>query len=136
MATREITKKIKKKRDFFGFISVGLWIGTALFCIIAIFCKIDLKNPEGIEIFTPEFKAWLISLGSTAIIGIILGFIIKDKIRTVVWMVCTVINACLFKDVGMYVTLAVWFTDEYIFHALYLRYKMRYAINKEIDKRM
>lgn len=131
-----ITKDLKKKRNIFGIISVCLWLGCALASVISIFCKIDLTNPEGTPIFSEEFKALLISLGTTAIIGIIVACIIKNKVRTFIWMICTIINTVLFKEAGMYIILAIWFFDEYVFYGLYKHYADRVKINKEIDLRM
>lgn len=132
----DITKQLKKKRNIFGAISVLLWVGTAIASVIAMLCKIDMDESSGTPIFSPEFKAFLVSLGVTVIIGIIVACIIKNKIRTFIWMICTVLNAAIFKEAGMYITLSLWFVDEYIMYALYKRYADRVKINREIDLRI
>jgi len=136
MAQSDITKSLKKKRNIFACLSIGLWVGCAIFCAIMTFIKIDARDPSGTPIFSNEFKAFLASLGITAIIGIVVACIIKDKIRTFIWIACTVINSIIYKDVGMYITLGIWLIDEYVLYALYIHYKNRVAINKEIDVRI
>lgn len=132
----DVTKQLKKKRNIYGAISVFMWIGTALASVIAMFCQIDIDESSATPIFSPEFKAFMVSLGVTVIIGIIVACIIKNKIRTFIWMLCTVLNAAIFKEVGMYTTLSLWFIDEYVMYALYKRYADRVKINKEIDLRL
>jgi len=136
MATSEITKEIKRKRNIFGAISAFMWVGTALASVIAMLCKLDATSSTGMPIFSEEFKSLLISIGTTALIGIVVACFIKNKIRTFIWMICTVLNAAAFKEVGMYITLALWLLDEYCFYLLYNHYKKRVEINKEIDQRM
>lgn len=136
MATSERTKSLKRKRNFFATLSFALWIGTVLFLAIYAFALIGANPKEGgIEILSPEAKDILIGLGTTGIIGIIGVIIIKDKIRIFIWMCSLIMSVVLFKEVGMYVILGIWFVDEYILHNLYKYFAKRVTINKEIDLR-
>lgn len=131
------TKSLKKKRNIYGVISYGLWIGTALFMIIYALATKDLPAPkEGtIQFVTEEAKNWLFGLGLTAVIGIIGAIIIKDKIRTFIWMMSLIMSVILFGKGGMFTVLAIWFIDEYIIYALFKRNCRLVQINKEIDLR-
>ena len=51
------------------------------------------------------------------------------------YMLALIINSILFKETGMYIILAIWFIDEYVFSALHKHYKQLVIINKEIDRR-
>lgn len=136
MATSERTKYLKRKRNLFAILSLGLWIGTALFLAIYAFATIGVNPTEGgIEIFSKEMKDILVGIGTTTVIGIIGVIIIRDKIRIFVWMCSLVLSVILFKEVGMYVILGIWLVDEYIIHNLFKYYQKRVTINKEIDLR-
>lgn len=135
MAKSERTKKLIKRRNIFFALSVLTWIGVALFTVISVFCLVEAKDSEGTPIFAPEFKQLLISLGVTTIIGIVCTLVIKDKLRTAIWMLCLILCTVMYKSVGMYSILGAWFIDEYVFHTFYNYYKTRVTINKEIDLR-
>ena len=132
------TKSLKKKRNLFAILSFGLWVGTLLFLAIYAFCTVGNAEEvakQGIEILSKEVKDILIGLGITAIIGIIGVIIIKDKIRTFIWMLSLILAVILFKEAGMYVILCLWLVDEYIFTNLFHHYCHLVQINKEIDLR-
>jgi len=130
------TIDLKKRTRIFGIVSTFMWIGTALASVIAMFFKLDLTSSSGTPIFSEEFKAILISIGTTALIGITVACFIKNKIRTFMWMICLVLDTAAFQEAGMYIVLALWLIDEYVIYALYNHYKKRLTINKEIDLRM
>lgn len=132
------TIKVIRNKNIFFIVSNALWIGTALFLVFV--CCVKLGSKEAVEeastqIISNELKAIIYSLSTTLIIGIIVSIIIKDKIRTFIWMVSVITAAILFNSKGMYCVLALWFVEEYIFHALYIKYKNLVQINKEIDLR-
>ena len=52
-----------------------------------------------------------------------------------VYMFSLVVASVLYKTTGMYIVLAVWSVDEWIFRPIYLSLKNKVTINKEIDKR-
>lgn len=135
--TSEITKNYRKRKWIFGILSVVLWVGTGIAAFIIAMMSINAIDPStGMPIFSQEFKAWLTSLGITTCIGIATAIIIKDKMRTFVWMLSLVIITIVYKDVGMFIVLGLWLTDEYVFTTLYKYNKSKQSINKEIDKRM
>ena len=41
----------------------------------------------------------------------------------------------MFGSIGLYTMFVVWLLDTYVITPLYNKYKEKYAINKEIDKR-
>lgn len=136
MGTSEITKKLKIKRNIFCTLDYVIWIGVAIFTIVSTFCMLEAKDSGGMPILSEEVKALLVSLTCTSAVGIIAAIIIKDKIRTAVWMISLLICSLLYKEVGMYCILGAWFTDEYLIHSIFNYYKGRVKINKEIDLRM
>ena len=71
----------------------------------------------------------------TVIIGLIVAVIIKEKIRNSFWMANIILGVMNYGNRGMWIVLFLWAIDEFIFHALYVNYKNKVVINKEIDKR-
>lgn len=126
-------KDLKRKKIIFGLISSLVWVATGLTFVIIALSKFKAKDSSGVPIFSNELKSIITSIGVTAIIGLIVGIIIKDKIRTFVYMASTVLATLIYKEAGMYVVLAIWLVDEYIIHALYKKYSRKYEIRKEID---
>lgn len=126
-------KDLKRKKLIFGLISTLMWVGTGLVFAILAFTKFKAKDSSGIPILSHELKTLITSIGVTAMIGLIVGIIIKDKIRTFIYMVSTILATIIYKDVGMYIVLSIWLVDEYIIYALYKKYKRKYEIRKEID---
>ena len=129
------TKDVRKLSRIFFFISLCCFVGVAIFTVIATFTRIGGSEKSGMDILSTALKTQLISLSITTIICVILALFIKEKIRTTVYMLALVINSILFKEAGMYIILAVWFIDEYVFAALHKHYKQLLIINKEIDRR-
>jgi hypothetical protein len=69
----------------------------------------------------------------TAVIGTILTFFLKEGMRTFIWIVCVVLGSIVFGAVGMYIILGVWLLDDYVIHKVFLYYKNKLSIRKEID---
>jgi len=126
-------KDLKRKKIIFGLISALMWVATGLTFVIIALSKFKAKDSSGVPIFSNELRSIITSIGITAIIGIIVGIIIKDKIRTFVYMASTVLATLIYKETGMYIVLAIWLIDEYVIHALYKKYSRKYEIRKEID---
>lgn len=126
-------KDLKRKKLIFGLMSTLMWVGTGLVFAILAFTKFKAKDSSGIPILSHELKTLLTSIGVTAMIGLVVGIIIKDKIRTFIYMASTILATIIYKDVGMYIVLSIWLVDEYIIYALYKKYKRKYEIRKEID---
>lgn len=129
------TKDVIKLSRLFFFLSFACVLGTALFTVITVFSKIGGSEKTGVDILSDTLKNALISVSITCVIGAILFLLIRDKIRTTLYMLALIVNAIIFKEVGMYVVLGVYALDEYIFTALYKHYKQLATINKEIDRR-
>lgn len=132
----ERTKSLKHKRNIFGIISVVLWIGTVLFLAIYAFATKEPAAPkEGIQILSNEAKDWLFGLGITACIGIIGALVIKERIRTFIWMLSLIMAVIEFGQAGMFTVLSLWLVDEYFVSAMFTHYCHLVQINKEIDFR-
>lgn len=129
------TKDVKKRAVVYFIISTLMTVGVVLFTVISTFTKIGGTESTGKDILSEALKAQIISLSVTAIICLLLIFIIKDKVRHTLYMLSIIIAAIIYKEVGMYIVAGIWFVDEYIIHALYKRYKNLITINKEIDLR-
>lgn len=129
------TKDVRKLSRIFFIISLCCFVGVAIFTVIATFTRIGGSEKTGVDILSDSLKASLISLSITTIICLILALFIKEKIRTTIYMLALIINSILFKETGMYIILAIWFIDEYVFSALHKHYKQLVIINKEIDRR-
>ena len=126
-------KDLKRRKLIFGLISTLMWVGTGIVFAILAFTKFKAKDSSGIPILSHELKTLLTSVGVTAMIGLIVGIIIKDKIRTFIYMASTILATIIYKDIGMYIVLSIWLVDEYIIYAPYKKYKRKYEIRKEID---
>ena len=126
-------KDLKRKKIIFGLVSTMTWIVTGITFAIIAFTKIKAKDSSGTPIFSQEIKTMITSIGVTAVIGLIVGIIIKDKIRTFVFMASTILATLIFKEVGMYIVLGIWLIDEYVLYALYRKFSRLYEIRKEVD---
>ena len=133
MATSDYTKSLIKKRNIFFILSTATWIGLGL--TIAILCLSKVAGGGGEEILSASFKAKLASIGVTMLIGIVFSIILKERLRMTVYMFSLLVASVLSKTTGMYIVLAVWSVDEWIFRPIYLSLKNKVTINKEIDKR-
>lgn len=129
------TKDTAKLSKIFMILSFLCYFGVAIFTVIACFTRIGGSEKQGMEIISEQLKSVLVSTTVTLIIVVVLGLIIKNKIRMTVYMLTLIINGIIFKEIGMYSVLAVWALDEFIFSMLYKHYKQLNIINKEIDRR-
>ena len=134
MAVSDRTKLLKKKRNVWFIFDMAVWVITPVIMMILAFSHLR-GGTNLLGIFSDNIKHVLMSFGITALIGLVCAIIIKDKIRTFLFMISTVIATALYGAGGMYVLLSIWFVDEYILHAMYKRLKVKVEINKEIDLR-
>lgn len=129
----ERTKQLSKLTVIFWLISTFLWLIVLGFYIGVGLYKSNQNPSEGgigkqmLALFYPLTITWLVA--------IVLTIFITQKIKTLGWMVAVILAALLFGNVAMYITFAIWALDEYVFNALYKRYKNLKTINKEIDAR-
>ena len=130
------TKDCTKLAIIFFWLSFVCYVGVAIFSIIAIFSHIGGAEKQGIEIISEKLKTQLISFSITLLIIIALAVFIKNKVRHTIYMFALVINGILFKENGMYVILAIWGVDEFIFNLLHAHFQKLRTINKEIDRRV
>lgn len=132
MAKSDRYKHLKKLTIIFGIISwAALFVLTTVY-IIAASININAVK-DGVQIFTDEAKLLVVSMSITAIIGTVLTFFLKEGMRTFMWIVCVVIGSIVFGAVGMYIALGVWLVDDYVIHKLFLHYKNKLSIRKEIE---
>lgn len=133
--TSKRTKDTKKLSFIFLVLSVLSYIGVAAFTVISLFSKLGGTEKEGIDILSEALKARLVSVSVTIVIVTLIALIIKNKIRTMVYMLSLVVVGIIYGEVAMYAVLGVYFVDEFIFTYLHAKYKNLSIINKEIDKR-
>ena len=125
-------KQLKKRTILFGIISYAALFITLVTCLIA--GAIDINTvKDGVQIFTDEAKTIFYSMSITAVVGIVLTFFLKEGMRTFLWIVCVVLGSIVFGATGMYIILGVWLIDDYVIHKLFLHWKSKLSIRKEID---
>ena len=124
---------LKRKTIVYGLISTLMWVITGLVFIVLCLAKFKQKDASGTPILSNELKSIVASIGVTALIGLAVAIIIKDKIRTAIYMASLILATIVYKEVGMYIVLGIWFVDEYVIHALYKKNKRKLEIRKEID---
>lgn len=125
-------KQLKKRTIIFGIISYAALFITLATCLIAGGIQIN-QVKEGVQIFTDEAKTIFYSMSITAVVGTVLTFFLKEGMRTFLWVVCVILGSIVFGAVGMYIILGVWLVDDYVIHKLFLHWKSKLSIRKEID---
>lgn len=134
--TSDRTKHCKKMRNIFGIISYCLWLGTIVAIMIMCFSKIEnAVEKESLKILSDELTEKIYAFGITAAIGIIATIFIKEKARTFMYMLSIILSVILKGEVGMYIVLSIYATDEFVIRTLYKYYSNKVSINKEIDLR-
>lgn len=119
------TQTLKKKTLILHFTS---WVLT--FAPILIYLCIAMYKSN--EITKP---ALAISI-TVATLFTFANLLLKYSIRSTVWILLIGIYVALKNITPLLIIIAVCtIIDEFIVHPLYKRYKERYHINKEIDKR-
>lgn len=132
------TIEVTNKKWIYNVLSKGIWILTTIVLAISALKMIggDTIEGSGEEVINvAAFKAKIFSLTTSLIIGIVASILIKDKLRTAIWMLNTVLAAVVYKSTGMYIVLVIWAIDEYVLYALYKKYSNLCVINKEMDLR-
>ena len=125
-------KQLKKKAILFGIISYLTLFVLLTVYLISAFANLNAVH-DGIQVFTDEVKHLIISMSVTAIIGVIATIFLKEGMRTFIWIVCVVLGSLIYKEAGMYVALGLWLIDDYVIHKLFIYYKNKLSIRKEID---
>ena len=132
MAHSERYKSLKKKSIILGIISYAALFVTMLVCLIGGAVNFNAVK-DGVQIFTDEAKTVFLSMSITAIIGTVMTIFLKEGMRTFIWIVCVVLSSIVFGPIGMYIVLGIWLIDDYVIHKLFLHYKNKLSIRKEID---
>lgn len=125
-------KELKQKTLIFGIISWATLFTLLTVYLISAFANFNAVQ-NGVQIFTDEVKKLVISMSITAIIGVVATIFLKEGMRTFIWIVCVILGSLVYKEVGMYIALGCWLIDDYVIHKLFLYYKSKLSIRKEID---
>lgn len=132
MAKSDRYKQLKRNAIIFGILSYGLLLVLTLVYMISAFCNLNAVR-DGVQIFTDEAKMVIVSMSITAIIGIVMTFFLKEGMRTFIWIVCVILGSLVYKEAGMYIALGLWLVDDYVIHKLFIYYKNKLSIRKEIE---
>lgn len=139
MEKSDRTKQCIKRRNIFFLLSTLMWVGTIVTILILCMTKVNATTTgdggEAVSILSDEIKSKIVAFGLSAFVAIILALFVKEKVRTAVYMLSLIIAVILKGEKAMYIVLAIWALDEYVFYALYKSYKAKVTINKEIDMR-
>lgn len=125
-------KSLKRKTVIFGIISYAALFITMVVCLIAGGINFNAVK-DGVQVFTDEAKTLFLSMSITAIIGTVMTIFLKEGMRTFIWIVCVVLSSIVFGAVGMYIVLGTWLVDDYVIHKLFIYYKNKLSIRKEIE---
>lgn len=125
MELNETTKKAKRKYIFFKVLSTCL-----TFLPLAVYVVIAFASGEPLEKFTMGCMV------AIALTFVLLNFIMKYNIRSTVWVLILGIYLCLDEITPLLIIMAVsTILDEFVVSKLASKYKNKFTINKEIDKR-
>lgn len=121
----ETTEKYKKRYKFMRFMSIMSVVGPLI-----MYTGIGFVNGTITQRLT---------LGMTlaiCLIFTILNVVLKFHIRSTIWIILLGIHACVNNITALLVMIALaTMSDEFIFAPYAKRYKNKYIINDEIDKR-
>lgn len=121
----QTTKSLKTKKNIFHLLS---WLLT--FLPIIIWLGIAMAKSNDVT------KTALAISVTIAGIFTLANLLLKYSIRSTVWILLIGIYIALKEITPLLIIIAVCtIIDEFIVHPLYVHYRDRYKINKEIDKR-
>lgn len=121
-----LTKKYKKLWLLFSFISFALTIGPMGYYISRAFLVGDTKE-----------KLCIGLLGCASIFLVCINFLLKKRLRSILWLLILGVYLVIDNLVPLLLMIAIGtIVDEFIFSPLATKYKNKYKINKEIDKRL
>jgi len=121
----------KRKKNVCFFLSLLSWMGTLGFLIITALCR-SSGETNG---FTKSLLDLFIPLTITYIMALVLLIFIREKMRNTVWVADIVLSTLYYGKIAMWITIGLYAVDEFILIPLWKNYKLKYKINKEIDKR-
>jgi len=132
----QVTKNYRSKSITFWLLSLLSWLGTCGGLIIyGLSNAFDLSSETATETIGSQLLDIFMPLIVTYGIAIILVIFVREKARNSVWMVNIILSAVLLGDVFLYICIVLFAIDEFILMPLHKRFKLRYNINAEIDKR-
>lgn len=121
------TKKYKNLKTFFLVLSILANFLPLVIYIFKGFIQADVVSK----------KIGLTTTLMVASIMVLLNFVFKFKIRSIIWVLLLGIHICVDKIIVLIVLIAICtILDEFVIHPLYKKYKEKYTINKEIDARL
>ena len=121
----DITKKYKKRAKWCSFISVALIVVPLL-----IFAVLGFINGSFGEKVTLSMTLVI------CLIFVLINAVFKYHIRSTIWIMLLGIQICLNNITALLVIIALaTMMEEFIFTPLAKKYKQKYIINNEIDKR-
>ena len=121
----QTTKTLKNKKNIFHFLS---WLLT--FAPILIWLCVAMAKST--ELTKTALAISILIAGLLTFVNLLL----KYSIRSTVWILLIGIYVALKNITPLLIIIAVCTViDEFIVHPLYVHYRDRYKINKEIDKR-
>ena len=126
------TKKCKVTRNIFGILSWFLCFGAAAFFIIFAFAS-GMIGRDGSLV--TKIGTILYSFILSILPLVTIAVIVKNKVKPLVFTADVIVANVIFGSIGLYTMFVVWLLDTYVITPLYNKYKEKYAINKEIDKR-
>ena len=126
------TKKCKATRNILGILSWLLCFGAAAFFIIFAFAS-GMIGAGGSLVTKMGTVLYGFMLSILPLVTI--AVIVKNKVKPLVFTADVIVANVIFGTVGLYTMFMVWLLDTYVITPLYNKYKEKYAINKEIDKR-
>lgn len=111
-----------------------------LFLALSIFCLSFPMTFYGIQAFIYGSKVEKFTLGAFCAVAIgmvVINFIMKIHLKSMVWLLLLGIYICLNNITTLLIMVAVCtIIEELVIHPLYKFFKSKYVINKEIDKRI
>lgn len=134
MANTKYTGSCKKKYIVLTIISWLVCFGICGFLIIKALSGKAPATDTG-ESLKTKLGTILYSTGVSALILAVLSIIVKDKIEPTIWMGNIILSGYLYSMTVVYIVFAIWLLDNYVIKGLKNRYKQKYLINKEIDRR-
>ena len=122
----QTTKALKVKKNVFHLLS---WILTFAPILIWL-CIAIAKSSEVTK------TALAVSVTVAALLSFV-NLLLKYQIRSIVWILLLGIYVALRNITPLLILIAVCtLLDEFLVHPLYVHYKDKYKINKEIDSRI
>ena len=125
MELNETTKKAKRNYILFKTLSVALTFLPLIVYVIIAFVK-----------GAPLEKFTMGCMVTIALCFVILNVLMKYNIRSTVWVLILGIYLCLDNITPLLIIMAIsTILDEFVVSKLATKYKNKFIINKEIDKR-